>query len=261
MKESKLNEDAAIYQKREQKSGKQKWQEMDSVQKKQYFLDYYLARILTGAAAVFAALFLVWHFLQPRDEAVLYVAVIDETLDTAEKETLTEVLSERYVTDPGCQRVFLDDSFYLQDGGLAKLQTYLHSAQVDVIIASQETWREFAGYGYFRELEGFLESENGQGELLYAAGYRETDDTEISFEDHETGQGEILAYGMDLSGSEVWAALSGNTSDWVLGIAANATNPEHAADFALLLLERNRKDGKECQQTIYFSRTTDITVL
>ena len=58
---------------------KQKWKEMNGVQRKQYFLDYYLFPVSVGAVIIFIICFLCWHFfLKPQPESVLYAAVIDE---------------------------------------------------------------------------------------------------------------------------------------------------------------------------------------
>ena len=80
-KKTALDDDASIYRKDRSRTEKQKWEEMDKKQRRQYFADYYLRKMLGMAAGIFAVFFLSWHFLKPADETVLYVAVVDESLD------------------------------------------------------------------------------------------------------------------------------------------------------------------------------------
>ena len=46
MKKTALDDDAYLYQKREEKTEKEKWSEMNRHQRMQYFLDYYLVKLL-----------------------------------------------------------------------------------------------------------------------------------------------------------------------------------------------------------------------
>ncbi len=234
MKKTTLGDDAAIYQKREDKTEKQKWKELNSGQKKQYFMDYYLEKVIVGAVLLFVFLLLSRHFLTRKEETVLYVAVIDETLDAAGKEQLLEQLTERYVTDGDYQKVIIDDSFYTNEDALTKLETYLFSHQVDAVIADEETWREFAAYGFFRNLDEVMDGEldfDCSDDYIYTAGYRESDGTEVSFEDNETGRGEVLPYGLDISESACFTAVSCYLEDPVFAIVDGAPNLENAVDF------------------------------
>lgn len=58
-KKTALDENAAIYQKRTKKTEKEKWSEMDSAQRKQYFVDYYLFKTVAGILAIGIAIFLI----------------------------------------------------------------------------------------------------------------------------------------------------------------------------------------------------------
>ena len=84
------------------------------------------------------------------------------------------------------------------------------------MILDRELFEEYAGYGYFESLDEVTEEdlEKKYGESYqYAAGYKEDD--EVSFEDHETGQGEVKPYGISLSGicSSGWNKKSGERTE------------------------------------------------
>lgn len=148
-------------------------------------------------------LFLLWHFLRPKEENILYVAVLDESLKEEEEIALKEELEQLFSAE-GHQRVVIDDSFYMKDGTLDKLEIYLHSGQVDAIIAEEDAYKELAGYGFFQNLDEFLgEKAAVQYREYYccAAGYQENE--EISFEDTETGRGRC--------GHMVWTYLTASS--------------------------------------------------
>lgn len=233
-----LDDDAYIYQKKEQKTEKQKWKEMDKNQRKQYFLDYYLFKTVTGILICAIALFLTWHCLKPTEENILYVAVIDESLDEDKIRLMTEELNTLYKTDGKFQKVLIDDSFYMKDDALSKLEIYLHSSQIDVIITDERLYTQFAGYGFLKDLSEALEGQKEKYEdcFLYTAGYLDDPEEETAFEDHETGQGEIFPYGMDISESKKFADMKNYIEKPVFAIAVNAPNQDNAAAFLEYLL-------------------------
>ncbi len=176
---------------------------MNRRQKWQYFKDYYLFRTTVVTMLLAAAFFLLWNFwLKPAEKISLYVAVMDEMLDENQKQYLRHSLEAHLSGQGKTGRVVIDDDFYLEKGGLDKLEVYLHNHQVDLVIADRKTFTEFAGYGFYSDLatvsgEGWTDPEARY--QIRAAGYREDDN--LSFEDTETGRGPERAYGMDISGS------------------------------------------------------------
>ncbi|MCC2152665.1 hypothetical protein [Blautia fusiformis] len=222
-----------------QKSEVRKWPEMNRQQKIQYLKDYYLfpAAVVVILAAVVISL--IWHVARPRSENLLYAAVIDESLDEKKLEQATEDISELLGADGKKKTVQIDDSFYIKDGALDKLQVYLHSQQIDVVILDKEVFEEYAGYGYFESLDEVtaenLEKKYGET-YQYAGGYK--DDDEVSFEDHETGQGEVKPYGISLSGNNRFTEMSQYIKDPVFAVATGTKNPENALKFLDYLLEK-----------------------
>ena len=238
MKKTALDDDAYLYQKREPKTEKQKWAEMNSAQRKQYFLDYYLLKIVLVTAAVVTVFFFIWNFIsKSQEENVLYVAVIDESLEAEKLEAFTGELTEYLEADAKKQKVVIDDSFYTKDGALDKLQVYLANRQIDVVIADQDTYRILSGYGFFQDMDSVLGDRASEYSENYveAAGYKESED--ISFEDHETAQGEELPYGVDISGSRKFTDMSEYIGQPVLSVVQNAPNPENAVKFLDLIME------------------------
>lgn len=219
------------------KTEKEKWDELDGHQRWQYFKDYYLFMTVVVMALVGIAAFLFWHFWKPQAEYVLYVAVMDDSMDEDEINKLQKRLEERYHADGKQKKVMIDDNFYTREDGISKLEVYLRNEQVDVIIADKEVFQNLAGYGFLQDLNTVLDHETFEKyeqSFYHAAGYRDTEG--VSFEDMETGQGEVLPYGVDISGS-VFRESGSILEEPVLGIAAGAPNQECGIDFMKFLFQ------------------------
>ena len=239
MKKTALDDDAEIYQKREEKTEKEKWNEMDGKAKVQYFADYYLGKLIVAVIVIGVGVSLLWHFFKPKDETVLYAAVIDESLDAKELADMTSELEKICQADGRHQKVKIDDSFYLKDQALARLEVYVESKQVDVIIADQKTFKKLAGYGYFENVDTFAkENDLSESESLYvyANGYKDTGDE--SEEDDDTAKGESLPYGIDLSGSEKYMNMTSYGKHPVFAVAANAQHKKNIAEFLNYLMQK-----------------------
>ena len=220
------------------KSEVRKWPEMDRQQKIQYLKDYYLLPAVRVILLIAVAVSLIWHVARPRTENLLYAAVIDESLDEKKLAQVTADMSDLLGADGKRKTVQIDDSFYVKDGALDKLQVYLHSQQIDVVILNRELFEEYAGYGYFESLDEVTEEdlEKKYGESYqYAAGYKEDD--EVSFEDHETGQGEVKPYGISLSGDNRFTEMSEYIKNPVFAVAVGTKNPENALKFLEYLMD------------------------
>ena len=234
-KKTALDDDASIYKKDRSRTEKQKWEEMDKEQRRQYFADYYLRKMLGIAAGIFAFFFLGWHFLKPAEETVLYVAVVDELLDEEKLEEMTEELNERFGADGKQKKVLIDDTFFMKDDALTRMEVYLHSAQLDAVIADEAVWRELAGYGFFKRLDRLGEDLGGWEELLWTAGYLDSED--ISFEDREVARGEAAPYGVNLAGSRRFGEMKEYMEHPVFAIAEGTENEERAVSFLDYLME------------------------
>lgn len=231
MKKTALDDDAYLYQKREEKTEKEKWSEMNRHQRMQYFLDYYLVKLLVFTGIILAVVLFVWNFIsKSKEDTVLYVAVVDEVLQTEGTEKLKEELTEYLGADGKYRKIIIDDSFYMDDGGLEKLEVYLYNKQIDVVIADEAVYKELAGYGFFQDISTVPGVSSKYADLyVKAAGYKDedTDKDTDSFGDHSTAKGEELPYGVDISASRI-SDIKTKIQMPVLSIAQGAENMENA---------------------------------
>lgn len=239
MKKTALDDEAEIYQKRETKTEKEKWKQMDGKAKIQYFADYYMGKLIVAVIIIGVAASLLWHFFKPKDETILYAAVIDESMDAKKLADTTSELEKICQADGRHQKVKIDDSFYLKDQALTRLEVYVESKQVDVIIADQKTFKKLAGYGYFENVDTFAKDNDLRGYenlYVYANGYKDTGDE--SKEDDDTAKGESLPYGIDLSGSEKYMDMTSYGKHPVFAVAANAQHKKNIAEFLNYLMQK-----------------------
>lgn len=207
-------------------------------QRMEYFKDYYLFPTVCTLVAAAVCFLLIWHFFLKEDQTSFYIAVLDETLDEGEKEKLCAGLGKALGLDE--DEIIIDDRFYMDGDGLTKLEIYIKNQQIDVLIADEEDYELLCGFGFMKEItqvfdEKFMELYEEQ--LFFAAGYLDTD--EVSFEDHETGKGEVKAYGIRAAASDHYAPLCNYQKNPVLGIPDTAGNQElSAACVDWLLQER-----------------------
>ena len=233
-----LTDDSEIYNK-DAKNEKECIEEMSKEDKWKHFKEYYLLKIiLIAAAVIFVGYLLYSMLLKPRDENVLYVAVIDETLDSDEKEALVEQLKKIYGADGDSKKVIINDNFYTKEDAYTKLEVYLSSQVVDVIIADEEVFKQLAAMGYMLDLSQLEEDKREGFDKYYysTAGYLEDESAEISFEDNETGKGEVLPYGITLDESEQFNKMSKYIENPIAGIVVISKQVENASVFLELLI-------------------------
>ena len=222
MKKTALDDEAEIYQKREEKTEKEKWKQMDRKAKAQYFVDYYLGKLIVAVIIIGIGASLLWHFFKPKDETVLYAAVIEESLDATKLADMTSELEKLCQADGRHQKVKIDDSFYLKDQALARLEVYVESKQVDVIIADQKTFKKLAGDGYFEDVDKFAKNNDLSGyESLYV------------YDD-----GESCPYGIALSGAEKYMDMTSYGKHPVFAVAENAQHKKNIAEFLNYLMQK-----------------------
>ena len=105
---------------------------MTRKEKLSYFKDYYLLPCIAATAGLVIVVFLLWSIVfRPREQTVLYVAVLDCVLGQEQRDELMQELGGRFSISDKKQQILLDDSFNMQEDGLAKLEVYLSTFNVN----------------------------------------------------------------------------------------------------------------------------------
>ncbi len=200
-KKTTLEDDAAIYQKsedrEENKSTKQKWKELDAKGKWNFFVDYYLFKLIIVIAVVALLGSLLYTTLKPRPDEQLYVVLLDNILDLEGTEDYFEKAIEGIGYDPEKNKIMLNDSFSSQSpSDMSNISTYAFAGTLDVIIAPETALQNYAKSSLLAPLEGLPE------DILAAI----PEEDRFYYTNEKTG--ELHFYGVCLDNTEFYKTLN-----------------------------------------------------
>lgn len=237
MKETRLKEDAAIYSKRQDNiSEKEKWVNLDSREKVQYFKDYYLKFVIAGALVLAFIIWLLYSMLKPRPDTVLTVTLINSTMTDEASEALSASLSEYLDINRDKEEIFVDTSLFFDEehpseatmASQQKFMAYAMNGEFDIIIAQEDVFETYAANGYFINLAEALPSNlySQFNEVFYMGKVTDTD-TEDS------------PYGIYISGYQRFENLESYIQNPVIGIMANTKHKTNSVKGLQWLTETN----------------------
>lgn len=228
LKDSTLQDDAAIYTARVKKTEKQKLSEMNFKEKVEYLKNYYLAKTAIILITLFFIVYLAYSILSPKSETVLYGAIINYAL-SEDKATAVQTDFSKYLNlDEKKHNILLDTTFYLgnnQDtsqytmSSQQKLSTYIFAGEIDFIIAPESVMNNYASIGYLDKLTNILPT-NLNSELKDSMYYSTTEDDPVT-----------SAYGVYIDNSSIYEKVGNNTDRPVLAVLANSNYKDNAVEF------------------------------
>lgn len=236
MKNTRLDEDASIYAKRNENTPARKiWSTLTGREKWQFFKDYYLKIvIITGIIAAFLIWFLI-TILTPQPEMRMKAAFINSVMTEEAAEQLTSDLSALLNIDSKTEEVNIDNNLFMSldqsatDQGTMtsqqKLSVYIYAGELDLIVADQAIFERFCGSGFFAPLDDALPEDLKQTlSKQYIMGQHLTEDNP------EESDPEPVAYGISLSGCKAFEDLNTGIANPVLGIVINTKHPDEAIE-------------------------------
>lgn len=234
-KETRLGDEAAIYQNREEKTEKQKFKEMNPHERIIYFKDYYLKATIIGIIVLCLAGYLLITIFTPSPDTVLSIAIVNDYLDADMVDTWKEDLEEYYSINPKTQKISIDDSYYIDiesSGGNTvaseqKLATYVYTNTLDIIIADEKTFKRYADNGYLIDLTDQLPTE------LYSY-FSNSFFMEKAQEDTEENP-----YGIYIDNCNFYKNLGSVISKPVIGIIGSSPNKENSIELLKYLYDLN----------------------
>ncbi|MGN0164862.1 MAG: hypothetical protein ACI39R_01650 [Lachnospiraceae bacterium] len=152
-KKSTLDDDASIYQKKEDrdetKSAKQKWSSMNGKEKKQYFKDYMLKPLLLGVFLVGIVIYLIYTIVFDASTTRFYLAVVGSNyMDNAAMEEHLDELAETWNFSKKEKAVYNPD-VAMGSGGFSDQSTfvtYLYAGSMNAVIGTKD---QLEKYGYY----------------------------------------------------------------------------------------------------------------
>ncbi len=249
MKKTALDEDALLYQKRDERPDRERLRDMSFGEKLGFLKDYYLLPALVVLAVAAGVIYTVRTMTRPVKQPWIYIALINAVLDEETSEDLENRLTEFYQKEAEAAE---DADLSSRDSAniefpfdldrysdMMRFQTYAAAGQIDLILASEDVFAEQAGRGVLLNLEEVLsreELEEHEKSLLYTAGYNDEleDETEP---DAAVGTGEILPYGVRIPENSILGSVTKTIENPVIGILPSTNHMEDAKACLRLLLK------------------------
>ena len=143
-KKTVISDDSLIYSKREERSTREKFRELDTREKWQFFKDYILKKLLLGIAIAALVIYAAVTIFGPKVEPVFYSAVFANPFTERDLETFQGGFNELLITDPDREGVYFDTGFSLGDddtSGRYKFVALLAASEIDALISPMDELR------------------------------------------------------------------------------------------------------------------------
>lgn len=233
-KQTKLDENADIYQPRKEQTEKEKLSEMNFHGKLDYLWEYYKIHAAIAIAVIAIIIYIAYEITHPDNKPMFYAALINSTVDADTLEKYKSDFAQVLQLDPKRQSVVLNNSFYIaNDNEFAAnsqqvLSTYMAAGEIDVIIAPESIFKQYAYYGYFAKLSDELPTD------VYSS---LTDNFLISDAEEDP---EKNAYGIYLGSSDLFNNATYGGEAYVLGIVPNYKHEDETIEFIKYLFKKQK---------------------
>lgn len=230
-KQTKLDEHAELYQPRKVQTEKEKLMDMSFKEKLSYLWEYYKIHAAITVAVVALVIYIVYEIVTPDINSQFYAAIINSAVSSEAMDEYGDAFADYLQLDPTTQSVDLNDQFYLSTASetAASMQqvltTYIAAGEVDVIIAPESDFKNYAYYGFVAKLSDELPTD------VYSAF---TDSFFISGTEEDS---ETNAYGIYLDNSDLFKDIKYNGESYILGIVANYGHTDNTIEFIKYLFK------------------------
>lgn len=238
-----LDDDAAIYQKRQLKSEKTKLAEMTPKEKFSYFKTYYAVKVFVSLLILLGVAFALYSILKPKIKPVLFVAAINGSIDDETALNLEEKLATLLDIND-MEEIIVDNTFYIQnnEAGIetnntainqTKLTIFISAKEIDLIIAPESLFSKYVKSGHFINLEEQLPNDIfvALSEELYFG--RVEADSEDESDSYET-----KPYGIALDSLPYYENTDFPDGERrILGIVSNSLHKDNSISFIRCLFE------------------------
>ncbi len=228
-KETRLEEDAVIYQPRQKLTEKQKLKDMTLQGKIDYLWEYYRIHAFVIVCAIAFTAYIIYEIITPDIETRFYAAIINNSIPEEVWEQYDTDFREYLELDPKTENIHLNHSFYLNSPGeysmnmQQALSTYIAAGEIDVIIAPESIIKDYVYYGFFEKITDQIPTD------LY------TSLTDYLFVSNTEEDAKKNVYGIYLTDTKLFSENANNTDPYVISILANAAHKENATEFIRML--------------------------
>jgi hypothetical protein len=224
-KKTALDDNASIYQTRKKQTELEKLHDLPPKKRFTYLWEYYHKPTFIILAALALVIYTIYEIITPKPKTLFYAALVDNTISAEALQTCKNDFAKYLNINSDMENININSDFYLKaDDSYAinmqtALTTYIAAKQVDVIIAPESTFTNYASHDTFSKLSDQLPAD------LYNS---LSNDFFIATPDNTS---EKSAYGVYLTKSDLFKNYADNTDPYVLGIVVNSQYKENASEF------------------------------
>lgn len=224
-KQTRLDENAEIYQPRKEMTEKEKLKDMSTRNKLSYLWEYYKVHALITIAVISILSYIIYNVMTPNIESQFYAVMINNTIDAKVLEEYQFKLAEQLQLDPKTESVEFNTTFIFDSTNdysmnmKQVLSTYVAAQQVDVIIAPESVFADYAYYGFMDKLSDQLPTD------VYSS---LTDNFYLSALEDDA---ENNVYGIYLTDTKLYKNNANNSDPYILGIIANSKHKANTLEF------------------------------
>lgn len=232
-KQTRLGDNAEIYQRRVEKSEREKLSEMPFKKKVSYLWEYYKYHAFVSVAVIAFLVYIIVEIVTPDIKTILYAAVINNPVDATVIDEFKADFSEQLQLDPKREEVDINTQFYYTGDNeytmslKQVLVTYVAAQEVDIIIAPESEYYTYAYNGFLAPLSDQLPSDlySFLADYFYLSSMTDDPQEDVyGIYINDTGfLGNSL---IDISGDP-----------YVLGMVANSTHKENTIEFIRYLFK------------------------
>lgn len=240
-KQTRLDDNAEIYKRRDPQSERQKLSEMSGPQKVTYFKQYYLKKLLATLVIVGFLVYLLVTMFRPKPDTILSLAFVNYPAYTEQMQQLEAQLKEYYNIDEKTQEIRIDTGYDLKGYDYAsaeKLTTYMYAGDIDVFIAPESQFLKYAFSNCMSPLTDLLPTD------MYSELQSRLFSCKTRLDDEETpaeAQGPEGVFGLYATDLPLFSEYDTSIDPPVIGIIISGENKENAVEFLRFLFNIEAK--------------------
>lgn len=133
--------EVSLYKVREEKSASENFKNLKGKAKFSYFKDYYLGKVIVAVLILALLGGLVYTFLKPKQEPVLYIAMIVSPFMPEAQEQFKANLTDMFVKDEDHENIMLDTNYSSLVADYNSMMSYtmhMSAGEIDMLICTKD---------------------------------------------------------------------------------------------------------------------------
>ena len=242
----KVNEDdqqddgeVSLYKARQERSASETFKSLKGKSKARYFVDYYLGKIIVIAIILAIVGSLVYTTLKPKQEPVLYIAMVVSPFMPSAHEQFKQDLTDMFVKDSDHENIMLDtnySSLIADYNSMMSFTMHMSAGEIDMIICTKDELKYQVNNGVIIPVKEAISAEL-YDKIDYDTKYKVTPAKLLDNGDAEYGEEDV--YGLNLE--KFLEKINGfeTSNKYVIAFTAIAPHKEKFDDVTKYIFDIN----------------------